>query len=100
MDHEIAKRAIVTVGEGRGFVVSDERESSMSLPSRLVVTAAHCLPVLPPCASNSNTEERTYRHMLGPVGNVPTVAAEIVANLNRPGGNVTGVTLLRGHTQQ
>jgi hypothetical protein len=74
MDHEMAKRAIITVGTGRGFVVSDEREGSTW--DRLVLTAAHCLPFFPPCASISYTEERTYKMLLGPVGDEPTVCAE------------------------
>src|SRR6266849_3477352 len=74
MDHEMTKRASVTVGEGRGFVVSDQREGSMSV--RLIITAAHCLPSFPPCASFSYTEERTYKMLLGPIGDQPKVWAE------------------------
>lgn len=63
-------RAIVRVGCGRGFVI--ERENQ-----RLIVTAAHCLPTLPPCHPASNTEERTYRELVGPLGDEkPRVWAE------------------------
>jgi hypothetical protein len=42
-----------------------------------VVTAAHCLPVLPPAHPASYTEERTYARLLGPLGKrKPTVFAE------------------------
>jgi hypothetical protein len=46
MNHDEAKRAVVTAGAGRGFVVQAEGE-------RLVVTAAHCLPHLRPAAADS-----------------------------------------------
>jgi hypothetical protein len=41
-----------------------------------VVTAAHCLPFFPPCISASHTEERTYKGLLGQLGEEPTVWAE------------------------
>ena len=66
-------RAIVGVGKpgegGRGFVV--ELESGM-----VVITAAHCLPSLPPPHPFSHTEERTYANFIGPLGTEPTVWAE------------------------
>lgn len=55
-----ATGGVVRVGEGRGFVVAAEHH-------RLVVTAAHCLPQLPPAASVSFGEERTYADLLGPL---------------------------------
>ena len=58
---ENAKRAVVTVGEGRGFVIDTD--------PRLVVTAAHCLPQLPPAHSAMNLEEKTYKDLLAPLGN-------------------------------
>lgn len=64
-----ASRSVVRVGDGRGFVVR-------GWPGRLVVTAAHCLPHLPPCHGMSYIEERTYGCLLGPLGEKPTVAAE------------------------
>lgn len=54
--------AIIRVGEGRGFVVAEPGDDG----TRFVVTAAHCLPWFPPCASISFTEERTYMALLGP----------------------------------
>jgi hypothetical protein len=49
MNHQDAIAAVLTVGEGRGFVVETDKQ-------RLVITAAHCLPYFPPCASISNLD--------------------------------------------
>lgn len=67
-----AKRSVLRVGEGRGFVV----EEPTPLIGRLIITAAHCLPFFPPCISFSDIRERTYRALLGPLGEEPTVSAE------------------------
>jgi Trypsin-like peptidase domain len=64
-----ARNAIVKVGGGRGFVVQGERD-------RLVITAGHCLPDFPTCHSSSHTEERTYKALLGSLGEKPAVWAE------------------------
>ncbi len=64
-----AKSAVVTVGEGRGFVVKYAHD-------RLVVTAAHCLPFFPPCHGASYLAERTYGALLAPLGREPAVCAE------------------------
>jgi hypothetical protein len=63
-----AKRAVLTVGHGRGFVVESAR-------SYLVITAAHCLPQLP-VADPSADQERTYRRLLSPLGKEPLVTTE------------------------
>jgi hypothetical protein len=42
------KRAVLRVGDGRGFVVSSR--NSIGGHERIVITAAHCLPSFPPCA--------------------------------------------------
>jgi Trypsin-like peptidase domain len=60
---------VIAVGEGRGFVVEGLRD-------RLIVTAGHCLPTLPPCMSASYTEERTYERILGKLGQEQNVWAE------------------------
>jgi hypothetical protein len=63
-------RSIITVGEGRGFVVEG--------PSQLwryVITVAHCLPALPPPHSFF-LSERTYFSLLGKLGDKPSIAAE------------------------
>ncbi len=51
-------RAVITVGEGRGFVAEGRLH-------RLVITAAHCLPFFPPCVSFSDLDQRTYTNLLG-----------------------------------
>lgn len=52
------QNAIVRVGGGRGFYIGDERRP-------LVITAAHCLPHLPPPHSASKAEERSYADLIG-----------------------------------
>ena len=61
---------VIKVGDGRGFIVEG------SGLCRYVITAAHCLPELPPAHAGSDTEERTYSGLLGPIGGEPTVWAE------------------------
>jgi hypothetical protein len=61
--------AVVTVGDGRGFVAEIDGD-------RLIVTAAHCLPFLPPAHPWSYLDERTYRALVGPLGSKPTITAE------------------------
>jgi hypothetical protein len=65
----LAQGAIVTVDGGRGFVIETRHD-------RFVITAAHCLPTLPPAHPLSYTEERTYHKLLGPIGSAPTISAE------------------------
>ena len=62
-------RAIVTVGDGRGFIVEGPL-------GRVVITAAHCLPHLPPAHAAAYTGEKTYADLLGPLGEKPTIWAE------------------------
>src|ERR1051325_3751755 len=62
-------RAVLRVGDGRGFVVAGQRE-------RVVVTAGHWLPRLPPSMTFSFTEERTYAKLLGHLGGKKLVWAE------------------------
>ena len=66
-----ALNEVVTVGSGRGFVVEDSRGHH-----RYIITAAHCLPFLPPCHGFSHTEERTYEDLLAPLGEAPSVWCE------------------------
>jgi hypothetical protein len=63
------KGTVLSVGEGRGFVVEHRGE-------HLVVTASHCLPWLPSGFGIAYSEEHVYRNMLGPVGSAPIVACE------------------------
>jgi trypsin-like peptidase len=64
-----AKAAVLTVGDGRGFVVTSRGQ-------RIIITAAHCLPHFPPCHGASYLEERTYANLLGPLGEAPAVWTE------------------------
>ena len=52
------------VGHGHGFVVEGAGE-------RLVITAAHCLPFLPPAPPSFGPEARTYGPLLAPRGEAP-----------------------------
>jgi hypothetical protein len=60
--------AIITVGGGRGFIVEGSKE-------RLVITAGHCLPHLPPAYADAENE-RIYPNLLAPRGAGPTIWAE------------------------
>jgi hypothetical protein len=62
--------AVVTVGDGRGFVVAGERRD------KVVITSAHCLPHLPPAHGAADLEEKTYGNLLGRLGETPTVWVE------------------------
>jgi hypothetical protein len=64
-DTEPLKDAVITVGTGRGFVMAS-----------YVITAAHCLPRLPPAHRASHLEEPTYQNLLAPLGETPSVWAE------------------------
>jgi Trypsin-like peptidase domain len=71
------KSAVITVGGGRGFVVMGKRRiGEYYVTDEYVITAAHCLPHLPPCHACSYTEERTYEGLLAPLGGEPAVWAE------------------------
>jgi hypothetical protein len=67
--HEEWSQAVVTVSDGRGFVVELNA-------ARYVLTAGHCLPNLPPAHLASYIEERTFPNLLAPLGKDPTVWAE------------------------
>src|SRR5215467_14301412 len=64
MIFETLTAGVITAGSGRGFVVEGAGES-------VVITAAHCLPFLPPTQSFFRPEERTYGPLLAPLGNEP-----------------------------
>ena len=61
---ERLKSGVITVGHGRGFVVEGAGE-------RLVITAAHCLPSLPPAGPSFGPEARTFGPLLAPRGEEP-----------------------------
>ena len=69
-------RAIVRVGDGRGFIVAHRQ-------ARFVITAAHCLPVddegcliLPPALPAMHLHEKTYPKLLGALDAEPSVWCE------------------------
>ena len=65
------KTAILRVGDGRGFLMDAGPRQGV-----VIVTAAHCLPHLPPPATISHTHERTYRDLIGPLGAPATITVE------------------------
>jgi hypothetical protein len=65
------KASIVKVGDGRGFVVTHGGE-------KLIVTAAHCLPHLPPAHVWFYLEERTYADLAGRLGGTGKVWMECI----------------------
>jgi hypothetical protein len=67
-------RYVLAVGDGRGFVVAHRH--FLGYEELIIITAAHCLPLLPPCHPASDVEERTYKLLLGPVDGERTVWAE------------------------
>lgn len=72
-----ATRAVLTVGGGRGFVVEVLRRNPwFQVPERVIITAAHCLPHLPPSHGASSYWERTYANLIGPLGKKPTIWVE------------------------
>lgn len=81
-DSDAAMCAVVKVGDGRGFVM--EKGLRLRLKGgpfvsrcRIVVTAAHCLPQLPPAASITSAHEKTYAGLLGPLDtSTPSFMAE------------------------
>jgi hypothetical protein len=68
MIFETLTAGVITAGSGRGFVVEGVGE-------RLVITAAHCLPFLPPAQSFFGPEKRTYGPLLAALGAGPRVWA-------------------------
>lgn len=69
--------AVVRVGDGRGFVI---KAPGYRFPDedRLIITAAHCLPHLPPPHPWMHLEEKTYRDLVGARGDNPTLWAECI----------------------
>jgi hypothetical protein len=68
MIFERLKSGVITVGHGSGFVVEGPG-------GRVVVTAAHCLPFLPPALPSLGLEARTYGPLLAPRGEAPQARA-------------------------
>ena len=64
MIFEMLTAGVLTAGSGRGFVVEGAGE-------RLVITSAHCLPLLPPAQSFFGPKERTYGPLLARLEDEP-----------------------------
>jgi hypothetical protein len=72
--HSKATRSVLTVGQGgRGFVVKHSRGRQSG---RIVVTAAHCLPTVPPARGGKLIGDVGYAKILGPLGEEPTISAK------------------------
>jgi hypothetical protein len=65
-----AQRAIVVVGDGRGFVVPGDGNYNF------IVTAAHCLPFVPPPHPARNPNEYIYKNLIRPLDRKRMVWAE------------------------
>ena len=71
--------SVVQVGDGRGFMVESLDAFKRFEPvSHRIITAAHCLPNLPPAHPMSYTEEHTFQKLLGPLDGGRTVWAKCV----------------------
>ena len=67
--------AILRVGDGRGFVAEIPSRNQKWL-ERVVITAAHCLPTLPPAHVGAGLEDTTFFNLLGPLDGETNTAAE------------------------
>jgi hypothetical protein len=65
-----ALRSVLTVGDGRGFVIKVNRQ-------RLVTTATHCLPELPPPTLAAYLNEKTFK-LLAPLHREASILTECV----------------------
>ena len=77
MISEMLTAGVITAGSGRGFVVEGAGE-------RLVITAAHCLPFLPPAQSFFGPKERTYGPLLAPLGDDPGRGRCVALSIRSP----------------
>jgi hypothetical protein len=69
MNFERVASSVIRVG-------ARARVCDRSQGNKLVLTAAHCLLVFPPCHGASLGEERTYANLLGRIGEDARVWAE------------------------
>jgi len=77
--HLTSPECIVKVGDGRGFIVHYrfKHPKIKERPIPVIVTAAHCLPNVPPAHPGSYTEERTFPNLLGTLdGRTNDIGAE------------------------
>lgn len=76
MSAPVGVGSVVTVGAGRGFVAEVPARGMMGGTERVIITASHCLPHLPPQHPASYTNERTYLKLLATIDRAPSIAAE------------------------
>jgi hypothetical protein len=72
---ELATPSVVQVGDGRGFLV-EVANKYFAYPRRLIVTAAHCLPQMPPPHAAMDLNEKTYLGFVGRLGEKLFVGVE------------------------
>jgi hypothetical protein len=72
---ERATASVLQVGDGRGFLV-EVANQYFDYPKRSIVTAAHCLPKMPPCHTGMYLNENTYSNLVGPLGEKPSLTVE------------------------
>jgi hypothetical protein len=91
-----AQRAVLRVGDGRGFVV--ERRNHLGWNERIISTAAHVIAHatlgnetegLPSCHPARYLNEETYPRLLGPLGGEPRCGRSVdpiadIAALGQP----------------
>ena len=85
-DLVLATAAVVSVGDGRGFLVDgfrvlpsfDDTGAPVEVRAAYVVTAAHCLPSLPPPLPAAYVEERTFHDLIGELREPRKLSAECV----------------------
>jgi hypothetical protein len=77
MIFERLKSGVITVGHEHGFIVERADE-------RLVITAAHCLPFLPPALPSFGLEARTYGPLLAPVEKRPARGLYVASSIRSP----------------
>ncbi len=72
---ERATASVLQVGDGRGFLV-EVANQYFDYPEKLIMTAAHCLPEMPPCHTGMYLHEKTYSNLVGPLGEKPSLTVE------------------------
>jgi hypothetical protein len=72
---ELATASVVQVGDGRGFVV-EVANKYFGYARRLIITAAHCLPKMPPPITAMYLHEKTWLNLVGPLRGKPGIAVE------------------------
>lgn len=74
---------VVKVGDGRGFIIryrskfqSQIKATPTFIEHRLVITAAHCLPKIPPAHALASSWDRTYKLLGSLDGTKDSIATE------------------------